>query len=164
MISIVNGPIEALLVLLLAVIVIVSRVRPTSFAVGVPLNAPVARLKLVHGGCPSMVKVMTPPPCKTVGWKLYSVPTVTLLGGAPASTMAGGGVSVVNPLPVAPGGTFPVTCTPAQPTKSTAIPIRTALHIGGSLRRVILLGKSIPRAAGIVTGRFGTIRYSSNAA
>jgi hypothetical protein len=158
----VNGPIDALLVPLAAVIVTGSGVRPTSFAVGVPLNAPVARLKWVHGGCPSMAKAMTPPPCKTVGWKLYSVPTVTLLGGAPASTMAGEGVSVVDPLPVAPGGTFPVTCKPGQPTKSTAIPVRTALRIGGSLRQVILIGHT--EAVGIVTGRFGTIRYSSKAA
>ena len=62
----VNGPIEAALAPLVALIVM-GGLSPTSLTVGMPRKVPVAGLKLAHAGRPSMAKVMRPLPCKSVG-------------------------------------------------------------------------------------------------
>jgi hypothetical protein len=61
-----NGPMAADPDASLAVMVTVE-VVPTSFAVGVPLSAPVVLLNVAQVGCPVMEKVTCPVPWLTVG-------------------------------------------------------------------------------------------------
>ena len=64
--AIVKGPIDALPLLLLAVMVMPAEV-PTLATAGVPVNAPVLALKPAHAGFPWIRNVTAPAPEETVG-------------------------------------------------------------------------------------------------
>lgn len=65
--SIVNGPIEAVDPLSLAVMVI-APVVPSSALVGLPLNAPVVTLNVAQAGIPVIENVTVPLLSVAVGW------------------------------------------------------------------------------------------------
>ena len=62
----VNGPIDAVLLPSVAVMVM-APVVPTSALVGVPESTPVLALKVAHAGCPVIEKLTVPPLADTVG-------------------------------------------------------------------------------------------------
>ncbi len=122
-----NGPTDAALLPLLAVMVIFAAV-PTLLSAGVPLKAPVLELKLAHAGFREIVKVTAAVAGDTVGWNEYLVPAMTLVGGDPCKAIGVVVVVVVEVLPEVPLGVLPVTAGPEHPPKINAMTINPAVR------------------------------------
>jgi hypothetical protein len=147
-----NGPMDALLKPLLAIMVIFPAV-PILLAVGMPLNAPVLESKPAHAGFCTIEKVTTSMLDDTIGWNKYLVPAVTLVGGFPFSISDAGDAEVVALLLVL--------SLPQHPPKTNAMTINAVIRGSVATCPIFCMRSFTSSQAGNLIARIGLSNVSA---